>query len=105
MGFKRAIIAVGLAIAGCAQPAPQPAAPVEQGPVAQAPQTPAIVRVVSRDLTITAHTGQNGPVYAVQSTDGEVIVPGQSLEDLQVNEPQLARHIQMMQADTWAGLD
>jgi hypothetical protein len=100
MSFKRSIFAIGLAVAGCTQQAQQSAAPAPQ-----APETPVIVRVVSRDLTISAHAGSDGPIYAVQSKDGETVVTGQTLPELQANEPTLARHIQAMQADTWAGLD
>jgi hypothetical protein len=94
---KLSILAILLSVAGCSQQNRQAAAP--------APQDPLIVRVVSRDVTITARATGDGPVYSVQSKSGETIVSDQTLEDLQANEPKLARHVGAMQAGTWAGLD
>jgi hypothetical protein len=106
MTWKTSIISLALLCVGCSQQSqrtPQASAPASEATVA--PATPVIVRVVSRDLTITAHAGPNGPIYAVQSKDGQTLVPSQNLQDLHVNEPTLARHIRTMQADGWAGLD
>jgi hypothetical protein len=105
MTWKRPIITIALLCGGCSlqsQPSQHASAPA---PAAVAPQAPVIVRVVSRDMTITAHAGPTGPIYAVQSEDGQTLVPSQSLHELQVNEPTLARHIRTMQAEGWAGLD
>jgi hypothetical protein len=70
---------------------------------------PVIVRVVSRDSQIIARAGQNGPIYEMQSRDGQVIVPAMTLPQLHAQHPEIARRVNtMMGADTatvWAGID
>jgi hypothetical protein len=67
------------------------------------------VRVVSRDSTIIARAGRNGPVYSMQDKSGQTIVPAMSLDSLQAQHPDIARRVQAMTAiDTasvWAGVD
>jgi hypothetical protein len=98
MKIARSMFALILALAGCSQQAKQATSATET-------RAPVIVKVISRDVTITARAGENGPVYSVQSKTGETVVSDQTLDQLQASEPRLARHISGMQAGTWAGLD
>jgi hypothetical protein len=80
----------------------------QQAQTRQAPG-PVIVRVVNRDTTITARAGTNGPVYSMENSHGQVLVPAMTMNQMQATHPDLARQIQAThaKADTgaWAGID
>lgn len=99
--MKRNItVLLSLAFVGCA--AHRAASPQASRP-AQA-HDPVIVKLVSRDTALVARAGRNGTTYSIESSDGEVIVPPQTLETLRAQAPDLAREVQTMQANAWAGM-
>lgn len=82
----------------------------QQRPTTMPAQTRTIVKVVSRDTTIVASSGPNGPVYSLEGKDGLVIIPSMTLPDMQAKHPELAKHIQTMNASSrdtgaWAGVE
>jgi hypothetical protein len=97
MARNLSILVIALALASCAQDRQHAKVPEQAGPV--------IVRIVSRDATITARAGNNGAIYTVQSKSGEQTIPSMTMPQLEAQHPQLARHIQTMEAGAWAGVE
>jgi len=81
--------------------------PLQPLPAVSNESAPVIVKVTSRDSTITVRAAASGPVYSVQDRNGQQVVPAMSFQQLQAAEPQLARHVETMQASgsPWAGID
>ncbi|HTL31441.1 MAG TPA: hypothetical protein VL282_19560 [Tepidisphaeraceae bacterium] len=63
-----------------------------------------IVKLVSRENTIVARAGANGPTYSLERKNGEVLVAPQTLSELRVNRPAMANEVQTLQAGAWAGM-
>src|SRR5687768_723036 len=95
------IPALTLYTAGCAkQPAPL-------APQAQAvPQSatvdgrPVIVRLVSRDETLTISKGPNGPVYSVHDSKGKILLASATREQLRIHHPFLSAQLDSAIATT-----
>ena len=68
-----------------------------------------IVRVVGSNETITAYTSAHGPIYAVHNNDGRQVSPPMTLQQMQAQNPDLARKVNTMNASSshtaWAGVD
>lgn len=84
----RAILLATLATvtAGSAFPAarPRPAAA----------SSPLIVRLVSRNHTITVTAGPSGPLYSQSDATGHLMVKPATLQELRVQHPDLYRQVQ-----------
>jgi hypothetical protein len=95
----RMFIAAVVICSGCGnQHAAAPRAAVHEDPV--------ITRMVSRSQTVTIRAGKNGPTYSVESPDGQVLLASATLDELRIQQPDLARRIETLQAGTaWAGVD
>jgi len=103
--LKRLALFGGIAVALCSASAREP------GKAAAAAVEPegsgrVVVRIVSRDSTITARAGgKNGPVYSMQDKNGETILPAMTLQQLHAQRPEVARKVEAMSAvDTGAAL-
>jgi hypothetical protein len=79
------------------------AAPQSRAPESR--QDPMIVKLVGRETTLVARASQSGPTYSIESKDGRVIVPAQSLQQLCAERPAVAREVQTLQASVYAGLE
>lgn len=102
--MKKYIYILGLALTGCG------GSMSYERPAPTAVQGPTLVKIVSRDTTIVAHSSANGPVYSLQDNKGQVLVPSMTLPQMEAREPELARHIRTMNASTrgngaWAGVE
>lgn len=75
-----------VATAGSALPAARPR------PAAASP--PLIVRLVSRNQTITVTAGPSGPLYSQTDETGHVMVKPATLQELRVQRPDLYRQVQ-----------
>lgn len=66
-----------------------------------------IGRLKTRDLVITITTGPDGPLYTIESKEGELIAPNLSGEELASRFPTLYEKIEKSLADPkiWAGTD
>jgi hypothetical protein len=95
-------IAAAVICVGCSnQCAPAPTAAVK--PVHE---DPVITRMVSRDQTIIVRAGKNGATYSVESPDGSVLLASVTLDQLRVQNPDLAKRLETLHAATlWAGAD
>ena len=86
-----------LAVAGCQSrvaKAPKAAmAPAPEAAGLMTPEGPVIVRLVGRHPTITITSSPDGPRYSAHEEDGQVIVSGATLEELQVRHPDLAKFV------------
>ncbi len=98
--MKYAFIVLSIAVTGCATHR----ASTEQALTPARSNDPVIVKLVSRNSALVARAGRNGTTYSIESNAGEVVVPPQTLETLRVQAPQLAREVQTMQANAWAGM-
>jgi hypothetical protein len=81
---------VGATLIGCAGNR-QRAARSEPPP---APQDPVIVHLVSRHQTITVTSSPTGPRYSARTSDGTAIVVNATLDELQMNHPEVYRLLQ-----------
>jgi hypothetical protein len=99
--MNRSVILLSIVLTGCAAhrasiPQAQSAAPKSIDPI--------IVKLVGRNTTLVARATQNGPTYSLESSTGDVIVPAQTLESLRTERPALAREVQTLEANAWAGM-
>lgn len=97
-----------IAATGCSSaPTTQPSK--ENGEEITKASEPVIVQIVSRDSRITVRSTSAGPTYSVSDANGTTVVPAMSLPQLQANHPELARHINTMNAaasnTAWAGVE
>lgn len=90
--MKKYLYILGLVLIGSSS------AMAQQRPTTQPAPARTIVKVVSRDTTIVASSGPNGPVYSLEGKNGQVLIPNMSLPDMQAKHPELARHIRTMNA-------
>jgi hypothetical protein len=103
--LKRLALFGGVGLALCSASAREPGKAVA---AAAGPQDSGriVVRIVSRDSTITARAGgKNGPVYSMQDKNGLTVVPAMTLQQLHAQRPEVARKVEAMSAvDTGAAL-
>jgi hypothetical protein len=98
--------AIGLVCTACSPtpaPTPTPQTPPTASISAAASQAPIITQIVSRDQVIIVRAGPTEPTYAVQSKNGEILVPATTAGDLAVSNPELLQKVRTMQADALAG--
>lgn len=79
---------------GCCtqKPAPATTQVAASAPVA-APAEPVIVRLVSRDKTITISAGPGHTLYSATDAAGKTIVSKATLDDLKVSHPDLYQRV------------
>ena len=97
VAFLTLVAAVGCASRRDTSPraaaTPSPAAPAEVTAGTRTPEGPVIVRLVGQHPTITVTSSPDGPRYSARSKDGQAIVSGATLEELQANHPDLAKFV------------
>lgn len=88
MRVRATILAIAAVVAAAStSPAARPRRPAASSP-------PVIVRLVSRDHTITVTAGPSGPLYSQTDAAGRVVVKPATLEQLRAQHSDLYRQVE-----------
>ena len=88
------VLLASIAIGSSHKPPVARAAAVTSAPaVASAPVPPVIVRLVSRDKTITISAGAGHSVYSAVDAQGKTIVSNATLDELKTSHPDIYQRV------------